>query len=228
MEVREMATYTVIKILDDRNPRRRARRLDAEDLAERTWADAVEAGRDAARCAHGGSVAASYGYPSVTDAVVAVALYDLGVVIVAASDLSANGVTLSGAAGVAWRCAEVRALWDCRFGAAAKSEARARLYASARTIAALAPGAEERRWTLCWVYLATAIRQVEATVQARFRARFAPTVAPPAEPCEMPEADAPGCRFAGLDVSDPDPVRGSSAPTRGLDRIALLDVEVQS
>lgn len=88
-----------IETEDDRNPRRRTRRVDADDLAHRVAWRAIVQGR-AYAVDHGGTVANAYSYPAVTDGVLAIARLEGDRVrcAVLAGELPAKKVTAAGVA----------------------------------------------------------------------------------------------------------------------------------
>lgn len=78
--------------------RLRVRRVDEDAVAARAVERCIERGKPFIACSHGGDVCNGYGYQAETEAVLAVAL-DPVTVVIWAQRLNANKVTLSGAAG---------------------------------------------------------------------------------------------------------------------------------
>ena len=85
--------------------RRSARTLDTDDFAQKLGERAIKEGHIITAVRHGGGVANSYGYPSTTTAVSAVA-FPSGHVVASASEIPANKVTQARAA------AKIPGLWD--------------------------------------------------------------------------------------------------------------------
>lgn len=119
-------------IRDSRSGRLRARTVSLRALAQR--AAQSLAGKSAMRCAHGGSVNNSYGYPADSECAVVVALrrraddVDIHVACYAAQ-APANKITLGGAAAAA---AGAREIWDHRYSDAARAQAKCALLVQAR------------------------------------------------------------------------------------------------
>lgn len=117
----------VVRVNDDRNTRRRTRRVDSIGVAEDAARKAGETGRTTIVCRTGGGVANAYRYPALTDAVLAVAVCRNGGVCVAvwATEIPANKATNGGAAAACVPAA--RPVFDFRYGADMEAWARVEL-----------------------------------------------------------------------------------------------------
>lgn len=112
-----------------------------EELA----AEARKTGQPNMRCAHGGAVCNSYGYPAQTEAIVEVVFPPradgIRLAIQYLAHAVANKVTLGGAAcAAAGKCA--RPIWDNRYGEAARLAARRALVRRARADIGFRAGGE--------------------------------------------------------------------------------------
>lgn len=114
----------LLTISDTSTGRIRVRQVATTTMAEKAAAKALETGKPAMRCAHGGDVCNTYGYPAETECAVVVAIPMRGDVYVAAykGQRAANKVTLSGAAAEAFGEA-ARPIWDDRYGEASTATA---------------------------------------------------------------------------------------------------------
>lgn len=111
--------------------RLRVRRVNERALAIEARRAAQESGDWSIRCVHGGSVANAYNSPAGTEAVLAVA-NPAGLVVVWMARLSADKVTLSGAANACLKGS--RPLFDNRCGDDARTAALTRLKAAHRLL----------------------------------------------------------------------------------------------
>jgi hypothetical protein len=128
----------MVKIIDTRSRRRaRVRRLaDPVALGERVLAKAREQGEPVIVGGHCGTVPNAYDYPALTDAYLVVA-FPSGEVCVWLDEVAANKATQGGAVAAAGS-PEVRPLFDGRYGAEKKAQARAWTLAQAASVLGVA------------------------------------------------------------------------------------------